>query len=85
MFFEPSSELKGPEVNVPDPISDFFESDLFAGADDRDVDPSAIPAAPRKVKELVPFPAWEFYLCHRAAKKRHQADARHTGACVLPL
>jgi len=49
MFFEPSSQLMRPEVNVPDPISDFFESDLFAGAGDRDVDPAAIPAAPRKV------------------------------------
>jgi hypothetical protein len=50
MFFEPSSQPKRPEVNVPDTISDFFESDLFVGAGDRDVDPGAIPAAPRKVK-----------------------------------
>jgi hypothetical protein len=30
MFFEPCSQLKRSEVNVPDSISDFFESDLFA-------------------------------------------------------
>jgi hypothetical protein len=44
MFCAGSPQLKRSEVNGPDTIIDFFESDIFAGAGDGDVDPPAIPA-----------------------------------------
>src|SRR6266852_6809633 len=38
------AEPQRPKVDVPDPVVDLLEADVFADADRRDVDPAAVPA-----------------------------------------
>ena len=44
MSFMESADFQGAEEDVPDAVVDFFEADIFSGADDGDVDPMGVPA-----------------------------------------
>jgi hypothetical protein len=39
-----TNELECAEVDVPDPVVDLLEADVFPDADSRDVHPAAVPA-----------------------------------------
>ncbi len=39
-----SAEFEWAEEDVPDTVVDFFEADIFPGADDGDVDPMGVPS-----------------------------------------
>lgn len=43
VFFQKSTELKRPEVDVPNTVVDFFKSDIFSDTDNRDVHPIGVP------------------------------------------
>lgn len=44
MPFVQAAELEWSEVDIPDTVVDLLQSDVFAGADARNVDPIATPA-----------------------------------------
>src|SRR2546428_11454348 len=48
MALAQTAEAQRPKVDVPDPVVDLLEADVFADADRGDVDPAAVPPpAPR--------------------------------------
>jgi len=44
VFFEQAAELERTEVDVPDTVIDFFETDILTHAGNRDIDPLAVPS-----------------------------------------
>ena len=44
VFLQQAAELERSEVDFPDVVVDFFQSDVFAGATAADVDPVMVPA-----------------------------------------
>ncbi len=49
VFFIQSSKVEGFNAHVPEPVVDFFKTDVFLGKEVADIDPVGVPADRRDV------------------------------------